>query len=74
MDGHCDKDAERWGVPPVLKFFDARPMRDLDGMYRATTEPRYGYGQPFWFSSDRYPTAEAAMRSAELYGPRGPSC
>ena len=73
MDGCCDRDAERWGIPPALKFFDTRPMRDLDGKFRLTATPRNGYGQAFWFSDYRYSTAEAAMRSPDLYGPRGPS-
>lgn len=75
MDGRCGKDAERWGTPPVLKFFHVRPMRDLDGMWVATTTQRYvGYGQRHWFSDERYSTKEAAMRDSQLYGPRGPSC
>jgi hypothetical protein len=73
MDGRCGKDADRWGIPPVLKHFDIRPMRDLDNKWRAVAEPRYGYGQPFWFSDERYPTPGEAMRAAELYSARGPS-
>jgi hypothetical protein len=71
MDGD---DRERWGTPPAVKFFDPRPMRDLDGLFRLTATPRGAHGQPFWFSDGRYPTSEGAMRSPDFYGPRGPSC
>lgn len=74
MDGHCGRDAERWGIPRVLKFFHLRPMRDLDGKFCLTATPRSGYGQPFWFSDYRFPTIQEAMHSPDLYGPRGPSC
>jgi hypothetical protein len=58
----------------LQEVFDIRAVRDLDGMYYAIAEPRAGYGQAFWFSKHRFETTEDAMRSPDLYGPRGPSC
>ena len=74
MDSRCGKDAERGATPPVLKHFRIRTMRDLDNKWRAVAEPLNGYGQPFWFSDERYSTHSEAMRAAELYSARGPSC
>jgi hypothetical protein len=38
----------------LQKFFDLRPLRDLDGMYRLIATPRHEYGQAFWFSAYRF--------------------
>jgi hypothetical protein len=53
--------------------FDIRPIRDRDGRYQLVATPRHGYGQPFWFSDYRFTDPVDAMRSPDLYGPRGPS-
>ena len=55
------------------ELFDIHPRCDLDGMYVFTATPRYSYGQSFWFSDYRYPTAEEAMHSPDLHSSRGPS-
>jgi hypothetical protein len=58
----------------LQEIFDIRAMPDDDGWYRLIAMSRHGYAQSFWSSDFRYPTPEDAMRSSELYGPRGPSC
>jgi hypothetical protein len=69
------------GIVPMTKslrqlqeILDLRVLRDVDGMFRLTATRRHDYGQPFWFSDCRFSSPEDAMRSPDLFGPRGPSC
>jgi hypothetical protein len=57
----------------LQEIFDIRTVRRSDGTYDLIATARYGYGQPFWCADHTFSDPDDAMRSPDLYGPRGPS-
>jgi hypothetical protein len=56
----------------LADLYDIRAMIGPDGKYVATAHGKVPGAQPFWFSDQRYDSAQEALQSRELHELRGP--